>query len=93
MDSGSRAPTEKARPDWDMPVFELWKRAEYSPQWIFYLELLAFVAIIVFMIRYRPMKTQKVGPKREHVSKGMTPKERLSRRGKSGWGTRERRRK
>ncbi|MBN2307674.1 MAG: hypothetical protein JXR94_01810 [Candidatus Hydrogenedentes bacterium] len=64
----------KTRPDWHMPLLQVWKHAEYNPGWVFYLELAALVAVIVFMIRYRPMRIQKGGFKREHVAKGASPK-------------------
>ena len=55
---------------WSTPLYEIWKRDLYNPQWLFYFEITVFVLILFFMIRYRPMVVQKAGPIRPHISKG-----------------------
>lgn len=61
---------DRIPPDWSTPLYQLWDMKAYTPQWLFYFEMTVFALILFFMIRYRPMVTQKIGPKREHLSKG-----------------------
>ena len=65
---------EKERVAWQTPLMRFWERESYNPWWIIYCELAFIVCIFVLMIRYRPMKTQKVGAKRESLRKGLAPK-------------------
>lgn len=61
----SRTPT-----GWQTPLYQVWDMKAFNPQWVFYLEITVFVLILFFMVRYRPMVTQKAGPVRQHLSKG-----------------------
>ncbi|MCP4638948.1 MAG: hypothetical protein GY851_00870, partial [bacterium] len=65
---------DKTPPDWNMPLWQVWKHTEYNPHWIVYVELAALVGIAYYMIRYRPIAVQRLGPKREHTAKGYVPK-------------------
>ena len=67
---------DKVKPDWHMPLFQIWKYEEFKPRWIFYLELAAAIGIISYMILYRPIRIQKLGEKREKLRKGVAPKAR-----------------
>lgn len=64
---------EKIDPGWQTPLVRFWARDLYNPGWIFYVEAALVVLAIVAMIRYRPMKVQKLGRKRERISKGAVP--------------------
>ena len=65
---------DKVHSGWITPLVAVWNREAYNPKWVFYLEL-AMAAIVLFlMIRYRPMAVQKLGPKRDHLTKGKVPR-------------------
>jgi len=64
---------EKVDPGWKTPLDRFWDRGEYNPGWLFYCEVVIIVLMIVAMIRYRPLKTQRILPKRQHLYKGRTP--------------------
>lgn len=64
---------EKVRPDWHMPLIKLWEYEEYKPKWLIFLEGGLFLLIVFVMYRYKPMKVQRITPKREHLSKGQAP--------------------
>lgn len=65
---------EKVHMGWQTPLLYFWKMELYKPGWLFYLEAVALVLIIAAMFRYRPMKVQKPGPKREVIHKGQVPR-------------------
>lgn len=45
-------------PDWTMPYFQFWDTAAYKPAWVWKLEIVVALLILVGMWRYRPMKIQ-----------------------------------
>lgn len=64
---------EKVHTGWETPLTHFWDRELYHPGWVFYFEVVVVIGIVAAMIRYRPMTTQKLGPKREVLRKGVTP--------------------
>lgn len=64
---------ERVPTGWQTPLVEFWNRELYDPAWIYWLEVAFLVAALGLMIRYRPMKTQKAGPKRVALRKGVAP--------------------
>lgn len=46
-------------PDWGTPLLEFWKRAEYRPEWLLYVECVLLLIIIFLVWRYRPMRIQR----------------------------------
>lgn len=64
---------EAARPDWRTPLLEFWNKEAYNPDWLFWVEVAFVIVAIVLMFKYRPMKTQKILPRRPNISKGVTP--------------------
>jgi hypothetical protein len=77
---------EKVRLEWTTPLFVPWRYELYNPQWLLYLEVAMFVVLIGAMLRYRPMKTQKLLPKRETLRKGSAPSVRPPMAGAPGRG-------
>jgi hypothetical protein len=69
---------ERVYKDWATPLIEFWDRKAYSPEWIFWVELVFVVVLLVAMIRYRPMTTQKVKPRKTALTKGMGPSKSLA---------------
>lgn len=59
---------------WQTPWTAFWNRQLYEPQWLFWVEVGFAVLILAAMIRYKPMKVQKIGPKREVIHKGGKPR-------------------
>jgi uncharacterized protein (DUF2062 family) len=61
-----------AAPDWTTPIFEFWRKDLYQPEVIAYVELGLAVAIILAVLRYRPLrfkrrkrrKAEQVDPKK-----------------------------
>ena len=45
--------------EWSTPFSEFWDKANYDPEWIFYVECGFAVVIFLLMLWLRPMKTQK----------------------------------
>ncbi|MBI5091565.1 MAG: hypothetical protein HZB26_03875 [Candidatus Hydrogenedentes bacterium] len=39
---------------WETPLTEFWRQQAYFPQWIFYVEMVLFVVIVVLVVRNRP---------------------------------------
>lgn len=74
---------DKIDPGWQTPLKRFWDRAEYNPEWLFYLEVLAAVLMVAAMIRYRPMKVQRIRPRREETRKGEVPASVLAKYGKT----------
>jgi hypothetical protein len=67
---------------------EFWERAEYTPAWVFWFEIVFMVAMLAAMFKLRPMAVQKV-VSRERYVKGEVPKhlrERYSGGGSYGSG-------
>ena len=64
---------EKVDPGWQTPLAQFWKREDYSPSWLFYMELVFVVLVLLAMFRYRPMKTQKIRAARERLKTGQVP--------------------
>lgn len=50
-------------PEWATPLIEFWKKEDYNPSWIWIVEVVFLVIILLLMWRYRPMKIQRK-PKR-----------------------------
>ncbi len=46
-------------PQWKTPIVYFYDRSLYNPQWVFYLEIAAVIAILVLMYKYRPLRAQK----------------------------------
>lgn len=64
---------ERVSAGWQTPLFEFWNQELYKPSWIFWFEVAFVVVAFALMVRLRPMKTQKAGPKREALRKGVAP--------------------
>jgi len=64
---------DKVDPGWQTPLQRFWDRAEYNPLWLFYAEVIVAVLMLAAMLRYRPMKVQRIKPRREPVRKGAVP--------------------
>lgn len=77
---------EKVQLDWSTPIFVPWRHDLYNPSWLLYFEAVVFVLLIGAMLRYRPMKTQKLLPKRETLRKGSAPSVRPPMAGAPGRG-------
>ena len=65
---------ERVDPGWQTPLTQFWDKSLYKPEWVLYFEIGMVVLFVLLMIRYRPMKTQRLGPKRESVRKGQVPR-------------------
>ena len=46
-------------PHWTTPFMFFYDRTLYNPRWLFYFEIVAMVAIVVLMRKYRPLRPQK----------------------------------
>ncbi|HEX72429.1 MAG TPA: hypothetical protein ENN65_03840 [Candidatus Hydrogenedentes bacterium] len=65
-------------PDWGTPLLEFWQQEAYQPGWVYYVEIVAALLIIVLVWRYRPMRVQRrkdrrraaAGKKKTDLSKG-----------------------
>ena len=57
-------------PGWTTPLLEFWKRGEYSPEWILYVEAVLLVGVIYLIWRYKPLRPQKKGRKPPPAKKG-----------------------
>ncbi len=64
---------ERIDPGWQTPLQRFWDRAEYNPAWLFYAEVVVAVLMVAAMVRYRPMKVQKIKPRRPPIQKGKVP--------------------
>ncbi len=51
-------------PDWKTPLYDFWNYTAYSPNWIFYVEIVFAVIIILLVLRFRPPKLGPVRSKR-----------------------------
>lgn len=69
---------ERIYKDWATPLIEFWNREAYRPNWVFWLEILIMIGFLVAMIRYRPMTTQKVRPRKASLTKGVGPSQKLA---------------
>ena len=69
---------ERVYKDWATPLVEFWDREAYSPGWIFWVEVVFAVVLLALMIRYRPMTTQKVKPRKPSVTKGVGPSQSMA---------------
>ena len=48
---------------WTTPMVRFWDKTIYDPQWIAYMELSFILIIVILVLRYRPMRTQKPKPR------------------------------
>lgn len=64
---------EPENPGWTTPLAEFWNKSQYSPEWIFYVELALLCVITYIVWRYRPIRPQKLKPRAEPVRKGIAP--------------------
>lgn len=62
---------EKEQVPWQTPLTRFWDTKGYDPAWMFYIELALLVGVIILMLRYRPMRIQKVRPRSTPATKGM----------------------
>lgn len=46
--------------DWGTPLANFWQREDYKPEFVFIMEIVLAVLIFVAVLRFRPMKVQKV---------------------------------
>ena len=46
-------------PGWTTPFVHFYDRTLYNPTWLFYVEIVAVVGIVVLMWKYRPLRAQK----------------------------------
>jgi hypothetical protein len=58
-----------ADPGWHTPLIQFWNQAAYTPSWIYYLELVAFIFFICLVLYLRPMKIQKVKERAIHPAR------------------------
>ena len=47
---------------WGTPLLEAWDRSQYNPGWVFYFEVVFIIAATIFVLKNRPIKTQKPLP-------------------------------
>jgi hypothetical protein len=71
-------------PEWTTPWIEFWNRDLYDPGWIFYMEIVFFVLVLVAVLRYRPMKVQRKRSRKFDDSGGRLDDKKRGRRGNSG---------
>jgi len=64
---------ERVATGWQTPLFEFWNRELYKPSWVLWFEIAFAIGAFILMVRLRPMRTQKAGPKREALRKGVAP--------------------
>jgi len=64
---------DKVAVTWEIPVRQFWDRSLYDPKWLFWFEIVIFVAFIGLMMRFRPMKKQRVRERKTSASKGTSP--------------------
>jgi len=69
---------ERVYKDWATPLTQFWSREAYHPNWIFWLEVVVAAAFLIAMVRYRPMATQKVRPRKPALTKGVGPSQKLA---------------
>lgn len=60
-----------AGPDWTTPFYAFWRKEDYLPETIFYVEIGIAVAIIFAVIRYRPLNYKR---RRKSKSEQVDPK-------------------
>ncbi len=48
---------------WGTPFVRFWDKTLYDPQWLVYMEYVFMVVIVILVLRYRPMRTQKPKPR------------------------------
>ena len=51
--------TKSVNPGWTTPLFEVWDLSKYYPTWVFYIEIVFLVVVVVLMYRIRPLRPQK----------------------------------
>jgi len=69
---------ERVFKDWATPFLEFWSYEAYKPNWLFWMEVTAAILMLVAMIRYRPMRTQKIKPRKPVLTKGVGPSQKLA---------------
>ena len=69
----------EARSSW----IEFWNRDLYDPNWIFYMEIVFFVLVLLAVLRYRPMKVQRKRNRKFDDSGGRIDDKKRGRRGNS----------
>lgn len=53
---------------WNIPLKEFWDYTLYEPGWVFYFEIGVMVLILIAMLKFRPMKTQRKRSRRRRPS-------------------------
>ncbi len=48
---------------WTTPMVKFWDKAAYDPLWVIYVEYAFMAVIIVLVLKFRPMHTQKPKPR------------------------------
>lgn len=62
--SFERAFGQQVSVDWEIPLNNFWRPEMYEPRWLLYLELAIYAVIVYLVIKFRPMKRQKVKPRK-----------------------------
>jgi len=62
--------TDTVNPGWTNSLIEFWDRAGYNPPWIFYVEIVFAIIVVVAMYRVRPLRPQKRKQKIEKKKMG-----------------------
>ena len=56
-------------PGWKTPILEFWKRKEYNPEWLFYLEIALLFVVLVLMWKFRPLRARRPRKKTANAKK------------------------
>lgn len=63
VNSEMEMPQFRTDPGWKTPLLQFWQTDVYSPHWIFYVEIVAFLFFTGLVLRMRPIRPQKAKPK------------------------------
>jgi hypothetical protein len=48
---------------WTTPIVKFWEKSLYDPEWVIYVEGVFAAILIILVLKYRPMHTQKPKPR------------------------------
>ena len=72
---------KRVDPGWETPILHFWRFNQYDPRWVAYVEVVLAALICYFVLRYRPLVTQKSKAGKPPPKKGRrTGASRLGRR-------------
>lgn len=71
-------------PEWTTPWIAFWDETQYDPQWIYYMEIVFCVLVVIAVFRFRPMKVQRNRERKFDDSGGRIDRKKRGRAGNSG---------